>query len=285
MSVRAWPAALVVTVLAAVPTLAQTPLFSSRVEGVRLDVLVTQGSVPVAGLRPEDFEVRDNGIVQPIDLVNLGDVPVHVVLTLDTSASVEGSRLTVLRQAGESLLGALNPDDAAALVTFNRAVMHQVPLTRQLDLVRRGLRRTEAWGDTSLVDAALAAMLLGDTDAGRTLVVMFSDGVDTASFVEPEMAIETARRVNGVLYGVSSAREESSFLRDVAAATGGRVFDVGKTGDPGPAFLEILQEFRRRYVITFTPMGVAPGGWHTLEVRVKRPGTRVQARAGYFSAK
>jgi Ca-activated chloride channel homolog len=276
---------LAIVVTGAATVVAQTPLYSSRIEGVRIDLLATVGGQPLAGLQAGDFEVRDNGVLQAIDLVALADVPVNVVLTLDTSASVQGEKLASLQRAGRALLGALNTTDAAALVTFNRAVVQQVPLTRDADAVRAALARAEAGGDTALVDAALGAMLLGDTDAGRTLVVMFSDGVDTASFVDPGLVLETARRVNGVVYGVSSTGEEPRFLRDLAAATGGRVLDIGRTGDPGPAFLEILQEFRRRYVITFTPTGVAAGGWHRLDVRVKRPGARVQSRAGYFSAR
>lgn len=285
MRVRAWCAAVSLVAIAGAATGASQPTFRARVDGVRLDVLVTQGSVPLAGLGASDFEVRDNGVVQAIDLVNLGDVPVNVVLTLDTSDSVKGGKLVDLQRAGRALLGALSTGDSAALVTFNEAVVHRVPLTQDFERVRRGLVSAEAWGETALVDASLAAMLLGDTDAGRTLVMLFSDGVDTASFVEPELVLQTARRVNGVVYGVSSAREDRPFLKDVAAATGGRVIDISGTGDPAPAFLEILQEFRRRYVITFTPTGVQPGGWHKLEVRVKRPNSRVQARAGYFAAK
>ena len=159
-----------------------------------------------------------------------------------------------------------------------------MPLTRDRDALRKALLGAAADGDTALVDAALAAMLLGDTEGGRTLVVIFSDGVDTASFTGPEVALETARRVNGVIYAVATtSSSDSRFLRDVAEATGGRVLDIGTEGNPGPAFLEILQEFRRRYVITFTPTGVARGGWHQLSVRVRRPGARVQARPGYFS--
>lgn len=279
-----WCACGASVVLAGLAAAAAQPTFRARIEGVRLDVLVTQGSVPLAGLGAADFEVRDNGVVQPIDLVNLGDVAVNVILTLDTSDSVRGGKLVDLQRASHALLGALTKGDTAALVTFNEAVMHQVTLTPDLDRVRRGLSSVEAWGDTALVDASLAAMLLGDTEAGRTLVVLFSDGVDTASFSEPELVLQTARRVNGVVYAVSSAREDRPFLEDVTAATGGRTIDISRTGDTGKAFLEILQEFRRRYVITFTPTGVTPGGWHKLEVRVKRPNTRVQARAGYFSA-
>jgi hypothetical protein len=127
-------------------------------------------------------------------------------------------------------------------------------------------------------------MLLGDSDAGRTLVVVFSDGVDTASFARRELVLETARRVNGVVYGVSNRLDDDPFLRDLADATGGRVIRLDGEAEPAPAFLEILQEFRRRYVITFAPAGPTTSGWHTLAVRVHRPNVRVQARPGYFAA-
>jgi VWFA-related protein len=266
------------------PSPAAQPTFSARVEGVRLDVLVTEGGRPVTGLGPTDFEVRDNGVPQTIDLVSLGDVQVSVIMALDLSGSLVGSRLVSLQRAGVTLLEALAPPDQAALITFNRAVVQRVPLTRDRDPLRKALLGTSADGDTALVDASLAAMLLGDTEGGRTLVVIFSDGVDTASFTRAEVALETARRVNGVIYAVATTTSgDSRFLRDVTEATGGRVIDIGTDGNPGPAFLEILQEFRRRYVITYTPTAVARGGWHQLSVRVRRPGARVQARPGYFS--
>jgi VWFA-related protein len=246
---------------------------------------MTNRGAAVTGPVAADFEVRDNGVPQTVDLVSLGDVPVSVVMVLDLSASLVGSRLVMLQQAGVTLLEALAPQDQAALLSFNTAVVQRVPLTSDLGALRSALLATTADGDTSLIDAALAGMLLGDTEGGRTLVVIFSDGIDTASFTSAEVALGTARRVNGVVYGVAaSSSGEARFLRDVTAATGGRVLEIGATGNPGPAFLEILQEFRRRYVITYTPAGVSRGGWHQLNVRVRRGNPRVQARPGYFSA-
>jgi len=259
--------------------------FSSRVDGVRLDVLVTDGGRPVPGLTAADFEVRDNGVPQHVDIVNLADVPVSVVLALDLSRSIAGPRLAALRVAGARLLDVLAPGDAAGLVSFNTAVVAETPLATDLAPTRLALAGSESGGDTALIDAALAAMLIGDTDAGRTLVVVFSDGVDTCSFISAAAAIDTAKRVNGVVYAVRSRGDEPAFLRDLAAATGGRVVEIGDDGDPGPAFVQVLQEFRRRYVITYTPAGVGGGGWHRLDVRVARRGARVQARAGYFAGR
>jgi hypothetical protein len=67
--------------------------FRASTLAVRVDVLVTDGRKPVAGLTAQDFELRDNGIRQSIQLVDAADVPLHVVLALDVSASTTGSRL------------------------------------------------------------------------------------------------------------------------------------------------------------------------------------------------
>ena len=82
---------------------------------------------------------------------------------------------------------------------------------------------------------------------------------------------------------LSTSDDAAPFLRDVSSATGGRVIEVDQDDDPGPAFLEVLREFRRRYVVTYTPSGVAAGGWHRLDVRVARGNARVRTRPGYFS--
>lgn len=263
---------------------AQDPVFKVRTDGVRVDVLVTERGRAVEGLGAADFEVRDGGIVQTIDLVALGDVPVSVVLALDLSSSVRGPTLESLRHAGLALLDGLRPEDQAALLTFNTATTMRVPLTADTTPIRAALREAQGSADTSVVDATLAAMLVGDAEAGRTLIVVFSDGVDTASFTRSAAVLETARRVNGVVYGVATRNDDNRFLRDLTTATGGRVIELRAGEDPAPAFLEILQEFRRRYVITFTPTGVAAGGWHPLQIRVNRANVRVQARPGYVSS-
>jgi len=45
--------------------------------------------------------------------------------------------------------------------------------------------------------------------------------------------------------------------------------------------LAIVKEFRERYVVSYTPTGVAAGGWHAIDVRVKGRNLTVRARRGY----
>ena len=284
MSVRRL-AAVAAIGLAGATAIAQTPSFRARVDGVRIDVLVTENGRPMTSLTPADFEVRDNGVLQTIDLVRVSDVGVSVILALDLSASVKGPRLVTLRRAGHALVDALTPIDSAALVTFDRTAVRRVPLTTDLDGIRAALDTATADGYTALIDATQAALLMGATDASRTVVMVFSDGVDTASYTRANVVVETARRANSVLYAVSASDDATPFLREVTTATGGRVIEIASDDNPASAFLEILHEFRRRYVVTFTPTEVASGGWHRLDVRVVRGNTRVRARPGYFAAR
>ena len=261
----------------------QDVTFASHVDAVRVDVLVTDNGQPVRGLTAKDFEIRDNGVDQQIDLVSFDQVPLNVVLAFDMSDSVAGDRLERLRAAGGAILGGLTPRDQSALVTFSQAVGLGAPLTGNVALVRAALGRATGSGSTSLIDGAYAAMQVGESDAGRALLVVFSDGLDTSSWLPAERVLDAAKRSDVVAYAVSvRSPAKPEFLRDLTSATGGRLFEVEKTEKLDALFLGILQEFRQRYLLSYTPRGVARDGWHKLDVRVKRAGT-VKARPGYQS--
>ena len=260
----------------------QDVTFSSKVEAVRVDVLVTDNGQPVRGLGPADFEIRDNGVLQQVDLVSFEQIPLNVILALDMSGSVAGDRLDRLRAAGITILGGLKPADQAALVTFSHAVRLGAPLTGDVNSVRVALARATGEGSTSLIDGTYAGMQVGESDAGRALMIVFSDGLDTASWLSAEKVLDAAKRSDVVAYAVavrSPAKPE--FLRDLTSLTAGRLFEVEKTDKLDAIFTGILQEFRQRYLVSYTPRGVTKEGWHKLDVRVKR-GT-VKARPGYQS--
>ncbi len=262
---------------------AQTPTFSARLDVVRVDALVTDRGRPVLGLGAADFEVVDNGVGQQVTLASLEELPLDVVLAFDLSDSVSGDRLDHLRQAGAAVLGGLKPDDRAGLLTFSQSLTLRQDLTGDLPRLREALNGAVPRGQTSLVDGTYAALLVGEADAGRDLLIVFSDGLDTASWLTPAPVIEAARRSDVTVYAVT-VRENgtSEFLEDLAEATGGAVVEIESTRDLSRTFLGILEEFRQRYVLSYAPRGVATDGWHTLQVRLKGRRGTVRARAGYF---
>ena len=278
--------ALACTVLAlAGPSGRQAPTFSARVDAVRVDVLVTEHGQPVRGLTPSDFLVTDNGVPQQVDLAAFDSIPLNVVLALDISGSMLGEPLAELKSAGRAVVDGLARDDRAGLITFSHMVHVRQPLTTDRDALRKSLDSSWSGGETALVDAAHAAMVLGESDVGRALVILFSDGVDTTSWLAPASVIRSARRTDAVVYAVSGAVDGAApkFLEELCETTGGRLLEVKTRGTLTATLLQVLQEFRQRYVISYTPRGVARDGWHALQVRVKNRSVSIKARPGYLA--
>ena len=270
------------SVLAASTALAQT--FTSRIEAVRVDVLVTENGRPVPSLTPADFDLLDNGVPQKIDLASFEQIPLNVVLGLDMSASLQGLRLGHLQAASRTVLSGLKPGDRAALVAFSHVVSPGHGLTEDFDRIRSSLEQAQGAGLTSLIDASHAGMLLGESDVGRSLLILFSDGVDTASWLSADSVLETARRGDVVVYAVEIGGRRADFTRDLSEVTGGRLITVESTKDLSATFTGILEEFRMRYLISYSPQAVSAEGWHRLEVRARGRGLTVKARPGYFAA-
>jgi VWFA-related protein len=261
----------------------QRPMFTARKDIVRVDALVTDAGQVVRGLAASDFEVFDNGVRQQVELMSSDAAPLDAIMALDLSGSVAGESLGHLRRAGNAVLDALGPREQAALITFSQSISLGVGLTRERDRIRAVLDSARASGETALVDAAYAALVLGEADTGRALVIVFSDGLDTSSWLTPIAVLDTAKRTSAVVYAVSVGNlPRTSFLRDLSASTGGTLFEVDSTKDIDALFVRVLHEFRQRYLVSYSPAGVSPDGWHRLEVRIKgRTGLTVKARPGY----
>jgi len=258
------------------------PTFSSRVEGVRVDVLVTDSSRrPLRGLAPADFIIRDNGVPQQVDVVSFGEIALNVGLAFDLSESVIGARLDQLRSASKALTSELQPADQLGLITFDEIVSLRCPLSLDRSCIDRSLAEAVPSGNTALVDGILAAMITGESDVGRSLLMVFSDGLDTASFLNTDRVLDMGRRSDVVVYSIASKDARPDFLEELSELTGGGLHEVGRDEDLSKTFRAILDEFRHRYLVTYTPKGVAKDGWHKLEVRVNRSGARVKARPGY----
>ena len=258
------------------------PTFSTRVEGVRVDILVTDSSRrPLRGLTAADFMIRDNGIAQEVDVLSFGETALNVGLAFDLSESVAGARLEQLKAASQALMAELEAADQSALVTFDSQVSLPCPLSTNRLCVREALSAAMPKNETALVDGVFAGMMVGESEVGRSLLMVFSDGLDTASFLNAERVLELGRRSDVVVYPVTSKGARPDFLEDLASLTGGRLHEVDAQSDLSATFRSILEEFRYRYLVTYTPRGVPRGGWHKLDVRVNRAGASVKARPGY----
>lgn len=275
----------VVALGVSLPARQQRAIFSSSAMGVRVDVLVTDRNKPVAGLKAEDFVVRDNGVLQTVSSVE-ADAPVNTVIALDVSVSLAGGGLTAAIAAGDAMVGAMRPDDKVALTTFNEAAATKLHLTNEFSAVSGAMRDIIPRGDSSVIDGIYVALVETLTQPGRSLVVVCTDGGNTGGWLEAPELMNAARRSNAVIYPIiTGGGRATSLLSNIADTTGGRVFEAAKDKDLPATMTRVLAEFRARYVLTYTPQGVDSGGYHRIEVDATRKGLNVRSRTGYVTGR
>ncbi|MGE0445108.1 MAG: VWA domain-containing protein, partial [Vicinamibacterales bacterium] len=246
----------------------------------------------VAGLRPEQFTVYDEGHPQAVEFFTSGAMPATIGLVIDSSSSMR-TRRPQLNAAADVLTGMRHPLDEWFTLHFNEAVWPGLPpgvdFTSDEAQFRAALAAPSR-GMTALYDAlmrGLAQIQRGTHD--RKALIVASDGGDNASAHALADVVTAARRAGVVIYAVRwadpdnrEARPET--LKALAAETGGRTFVIRAADDLPRAFADIAQEIRQAYVLGFTPSQMADGRFHSIQVMVDlEDGRRLRARtrAGY----
>jgi VWFA-related protein len=283
-------------VLLAAAAVQAPPTFTVDVEAVYVDVFVSEADRPVTGLTEADFELRDSGARQRVELVAVETLPLTTFLVLDASGSVEGVKLVQLRAAARALLAGLRPGDEASLVTFDQEISVRVPPTRDRGRLERGVAGILPGGATALLDSLYSGAMLA-SGRGRSLLVLFTDGEDNLSWLdatqvrrvllESNVLVQAVGVVPAAPPGRSATRlpAEASHvrvLRHLAEITGGRFWAAASPARLADAFLAILESMRTRYVLRFEPDRGRREGLHELEVKLTRRQGKVHCRKAYF---
>jgi VWFA-related protein len=280
------PALLALLMLAGPPEPAS---FAVGVTVVYVDAFVHDREGPVPGLTVDDFVLSDDGVRQEIQLVSVESLPLRTVLVLDTSDSIDGEKLRQLQAAGRAFLAGLRPGDETALVGFDEELRLRVPFATDATRLARGLNGVLPGGATALHDALYAGLILA-SGPGRSLLVLFTDGEDNMSWLDAPQVARVAQESDVLIQVVAAAPSSRaglassslSCLRQLAEATGGRLWRAESPAQYIPAFLAILQAMKNRYVLRFEPGAGAAPGLHRLELRVPRKHVQVQSRKAYL---
>ena len=161
-----------------------------RTEAVLVPVIVTDDGEFVRGLKKQDFEVFEDGVVQPIASMVSEDAPLDLVLAIDISGSMEAA-LPSVKAAVKQLLGKLRKGDAATLTGFNDTTFILTEREKDQAARQEAVELLTSWGGTALYDATVRSLSLVSREWGRKGVVIFSDGDDRHSLTRRDSA--TAR--------------------------------------------------------------------------------------------
>jgi Ca-activated chloride channel homolog len=272
---------------------AQEPTFRSGTQFVPLFTTVTdaQGRL-VPDLDRDQFTILDNGKPQNVTVFENETQPFTAVVMLDFSASMTAN-LDRLKQATEQFLIRMLPADKAQVGAFSDKIQFSGTFTSDRDDLIGALRDLQFGNPTRLYDAAYESIdMLADID-GRKVVVLFTDGDDTASRRGLGSTLDYAREKEVMMYAIGLQSEffngqrmvrsnPDRGLKKLAEETGGGFFELKKTDDLGPTFTRVVQELHSLYTIGFNPAAL-DGKEHKLEVRMKQAGMTARARRSYIA--
>jgi Ca-activated chloride channel family protein len=251
----------------------------------------------VADLTQDDFEVYDNGRLQTLTNFVNEVTPFTAVVMLDTSGSMT-LNLEFVKHAAEEFVIRLLPEDKAKVGAFNDKIqVHPKvgPFTNDRDRLIRLLKEGLDFGyPTRLWDAVDESIAHLEPVEGRRVVVVFTDGDDSASRLGVGEVMTRAREKDVMVYAIGMQSEyfngqsrqrtrPDRRLKGLAEETGGGYFELTKKDDLGPTFTRVAQELHSQYVLGFSP-ATLDGKVHKLEVKVKRSGMTARGRRSYLAA-
>jgi Ca-activated chloride channel family protein len=283
------------SILLAAVVAAQQPTFKGGTQIVSVFATVTDAQQRlVPNLVIDDFEVLDNDKVQPLVFFQNEVQPITVVVMLDTSGSMTSS-IGLLKAAAEQFVLRLLPEDQGRIGAFADNIQLSPRFTSDRDELVGAVKDIDYGNGTRLWDAVAMSLDELKGKAGRRVILVFTDGDDTASRTRLGTVIDRGRAEEVMIYSIGLSShyfdgqrmvnsKPDSGLKKISDETGGGFFELKKTSDLAPTFTRVAQELHSQYVLGFTPLQL-DGRVHKLTVRMKQPGMTARARRSYLAAR
>jgi Ca-activated chloride channel homolog len=238
------------------------------------------------------FQLFVDGIPFPIQSFwREGGLPLSLAVVLDTSGSMGHRRLARAADAIDEFIGQLGPNDEACLITFGGGeVKRRLAFGADPHVIPAILKTLVGYGVTNLYDVIAAApQITQGAHNVRRAVLLFTDGVDTASRLSADDARKVLERLSDPLYAFGieppplRTQDQPSYeavLGRLAEASGGRYIRVGDVALLPQQVRRLRQELTMRYIISLTPSGIGLDKWRRIRVLIKGR-YQVTARQGY----
>lgn len=243
---------------------------------LRVVVTADRAGRPLTELSASQLRVTENGapgVVSAVRRAQDSGTPLAVVVTLDTSGSMQGTSMEQAQAAASALLGRLAPDDAAAVVAFSDRVTVAQALTADRAATQRAVSGLVPSGNTALYDAvAESARVAAESGRPRRAVVMLSDGREFggASRLTREESLESAARGGAVFYMVGVGPDiDGAYLEEIATRSGGRFFRAAGAGEVQQVYSALEELLRSQFIVTLRSSAAPAGVERSLAVEVR----------------
>ncbi|MEO6588202.1 MAG: VWA domain-containing protein, partial [Pyrinomonadaceae bacterium] len=182
-------------------------------EEVSLNVrVVDANNRTVKDLRESDFEVYEDGILQPISSLNTTEIPMINALVIDNSRSLRSQLMNVI-EAGKIIVGTNRPKDESAVIRFVSSDKIEIvqDFTTNKGSLNNGLSNLFVeGGQTAIIDAVyLAAKKIGQyqnsgqkEDVRLRALILVSDDEDRGSSRKEEELFRLLRELQVQIYAI-----------------------------------------------------------------------------------
>ncbi len=242
---------------------------------------------PYEDLRADQVRILEDGAPQEIlRFQRVTDLPVHLQVMLDVSASMV-NRLGVAREAALDLFQTgITPRDRAALVTFNDHPYLASDFTNDQGSLAGSLAGLKAERGTALYDAIVFGLYYLNGIKGQRALLLLSDGKDESSRFSFDQALEYAQRSGVAVYAIGLGKQPGPARRALsrlADRTGGRAFFIGQIAELAGVYDRILGELRSRYLITYQSTNTSGNRrFREIEADATAPGVSIRTLKGYY---
>lgn len=252
----------------------------------------------ISNLRPDDFRLLDNNAA-PERLTffqQRSDLPLHLAVVIDASASVEYRFKFETTAAAVFLKSVLRPGtDKAFVVAFNDTARTVVEPSDGPAKLTAGMKRLKPEGNTDLNGAVIYACeklrRISEKQITRRAIVLISDGVDTVHHASLQEAEQAAYRAQVMLFSLTTNQsdldpnsEGDKVLQELAQSTGGALLAAHNEGRLAWAFKVVQKALRNQYVLAYTPSDFLPDGtYRKVDLHTINRGLRTNCRKGYYA--
>ncbi|MEM1248127.1 MAG: VWA domain-containing protein [Acidobacteriota bacterium] len=269
------------------------PDYLETVEIEYVELYVTardRSEQPAEGLTKDDFTISEDGVAQEIRrFEQVENLPIHVQVMIDTSASMSEDIDQTKQAALEFFQTGIGEKDRGALITFNDHPHLAVSFTNEIQELAGGLAGLQAERGTALYDSLIFGLYHLNGLKGQRAMLLLSDGKDESSRFSYEDTLEFARRAGVAIYSIGlaidgkGAREAKKKLTEIAEETGGRSFFLDDVSGLGDVYAQIQRELRSRYLLTYqSTNSEADGRFRFIELKALKPGVTAKTLRGYY---
>ena len=259
---------------------------------VLVPVVVTdQNGSDVSWLKKDDFILFEDNKEQEINSFSgSGGMGFNLAMLIDISSSMADKIGLVKKAATVFLEKILSPKDKANLIFFNHDTFEDTGFTGNMDDLINSISLIYPFGKTALYDAIAYGLKSFRGIQGRNIIIIYSDGEDNSSFIDPYTLMKQTERGNAVIYSISSKTSQYGetkyweLLQGISKSSGGLTFTLRDMKNIDTLYARIKKDIKAQYILQFSPKGLQKlNRFRSISIKLKnRKNFKIRTINGYY---